>query len=58
MERTVLYEHRQEQLAVRLEEKGFQSYYVRTWDVREGTMYDVGSHTEFFLWRFTVEERW
>ena len=28
----------------------FKSYYKRTWEVSEGTMVDVGSHTEFFLW--------
>jgi hypothetical protein len=27
----------------------FKVYYVRTWESEEGTMYDVGSHTEFFL---------
>lgn len=28
----------------------FKSYYKRTWEVKEGTMVDVGSHSEFFLW--------
>ena len=28
----------------------FKSYYKRVWEVKEGTMVDVGSHTEFFLW--------
>lgn len=29
----------------------FKVYYVRTWysEDHKGTMYDVGSHTEFFL---------
>lgn len=27
----------------------FKVYYVRSWETEEGTMYDVGSHTEFFL---------
>ena len=27
----------------------FKVYYIRTWESEEGTMYDVGSHTEFFL---------
>lgn len=27
----------------------FKIYYIRTWETEEGTMYDVGSHTEFFL---------
>ena len=27
----------------------FKVYYIRTWETEEGTMYDVGSHTEFFL---------
>ena len=33
-----------------LDEHNFRSYYTRSWDTDEGTMYDVGSHTEFFLW--------
>lgn len=33
-----------------LEAHNFKSYYMRTWEVSEGTMMDVGSHTEFFLW--------
>ena len=33
-----------------LNEHRFQSYYTRSWNTSEGTMYDVGSHTEFFLW--------
>lgn len=33
-----------------LKEHNFKSYYTRTWKTSEGTMYDVGSHTEFFLW--------
>lgn len=28
---------------------GFQIYYTRCWETEEGTMYDIGSHTEFFL---------
>lgn len=35
-----------------LSEHNFKSYYTRSWDTDEGTMYDVGSHTEFFLWGF------
>ena len=27
----------------------YKIYYIRTWESEEGTMYDVGSHTEFFL---------
>ena len=27
----------------------FKVYYVRTWESEDVTMYDVGSHTEFFL---------
>lgn len=27
----------------------FEIYYIRSWETDEGTMYDVGSHTEFFL---------
>ena len=33
-----------------LDAHNFKSYYMRTWEVSEGTMMDVGSHTEFFLW--------
>lgn len=28
----------------------FEIYYIRSWETKEGTMFDVGSHTEFFLW--------
>lgn len=27
----------------------FEIYYIRSWVTEEGIMYDVGSHTEFFL---------
>lgn len=27
----------------------YKIYYVRSWESEEGTMYDIGSHTEFFL---------
>lgn len=33
-----------------LEEHNYKSYYTRTWKTSEGVMFDVGSHTEFFLW--------
>lgn len=33
-----------------LDDHHFKSYYTRSWETDEGTMYDVGSHTEFFLW--------
>lgn len=33
-----------------LDEHNFKSYYTRSWNTNEGTKYDVGSHTEFFLW--------
>ena len=33
-----------------LDEHNFKSYYTRYWDTEEGTMCDVGSHSEFFLW--------
>lgn len=39
-------------IQVFLKEHNFKSYYTRSWDTDEGTMYDVGSHTEFFLWGF------
>ena len=35
-----------------LDKYNFKSYYTRVWEVPEGTMYDVGSHTEFFLWGY------
>lgn len=35
-----------------LDEHNFKSYYTRTWNNGKGTIYDVGSHTEFFLWGF------
>ena len=35
-----------------LDEHNFKSYYTRQWETEKGTMYDVGSHTEFFLWGF------
>ena len=33
-----------------LEERNYKSYYTRVWDTDEGTMFDVGSWSEFFLW--------
>ena len=31
-------------------ERKFEIYYIRTWeDNEENTVYDVGSHTEFFI---------
>lgn len=33
-----------------LDERNYTSYYIRTWNVDNGTTYDFGSHTEFFLW--------
>lgn len=39
-------------MCVFLDEHKFKSYYIRTWETEEGLMYDVGSHTEFFLWGF------
>lgn len=33
-----------------LKEHNFKWYYTRTWGNEKGTMFDVGSHTEFFLW--------
>lgn len=35
-----------------LDEHNFKSYYTRIWNTDEGTKYDVGSHTEFFLWGY------
>lgn len=33
-----------------LNERNFKNYYTRVWKTDEGVMFDVGSHTEFFLW--------
>ena len=33
-----------------LKEHNFTWYYTRTWGNENGTILDVGSHTEFFLW--------
>ena len=36
-----------------LDEHNFKSYYTRCWNTSDGnTHYDVGSHTEFFIWGF------
>lgn len=32
------------------EDKQFKSYYTRAWDEDDGTHYDVGSWSEWFLW--------
>ena len=29
----------------------FKTYYIRSWETEDGIMYDVGSHTEFFILR-------
>ena len=31
-------------------DKKFHSYYTRTWEENGETVFDVGSHTEFFYW--------
>ena len=51
----LLYENVQEKeihilIQLFLDKHNFKSYYTRSWNTNEGTMYDVGSHTEFFLW--------
>lgn len=33
-----------------LKDHNFKSYYTRTWEVDGAKWYDVGSHTEFFIW--------
>ena len=38
------------QIQAFLDKHNFRSYYTRSWNTDEGTMYDVGSHSEFFLW--------
>lgn len=39
------------------EDKKFHSYYCRTWENEEGLIvYDVGSHSEFFLLKSDEEE--
>jgi hypothetical protein len=39
-----------------LAEHKFKSYYIRSWNTVEGREYDVGSHSEFFLWGFKNED--
>lgn len=39
-------------IQVFLNEHNFKCYYIRQWPTDEGMKYDVGSHTEFFLWGF------
>lgn len=35
----------------------FKSYYTRIWTTPEGwTKFDVGSHTEFFIWEGSIRE--
>lgn len=34
----------------REENKKFHSYYIRTWEEKDEIIFDVGSHTEFFIW--------
>lgn len=35
-----------------LKDHNYKSYYVRTWNENDGTHYDVGSHSEFFIWEY------
>lgn len=35
-----------------LEQREFVSYYTRSWETKRGTMFDVGSHDEFFIWGY------
>ena len=36
-----------------LDKHNFKSYYTRIWNTENGNRwYDVGSHTEFFIWGF------
>ena len=42
-----------------LKEHNYKPYYVREWNEPDGRHYDVGSHSEFFIWNVgdkTVEE--
>ena len=39
-----------------IDDHNFKSYYKRFWEVSEGTMVDVGSHVEFFLWGVIKDE--
>lgn len=34
-----------------LDKHNFKSYYTRTWEVNGERWFDVGSHTEFFVWK-------
>lgn len=38
-----------------MENHDYRSYYTRSWNDENGTWYDVGSHTEFFLWGWRAE---
>ena len=39
-----------------LKKHNFKSYYTRVWkDDFDNEWYDVGSHTEFFIWGFEEE---
>lgn len=33
-----------------MDEHNFKCYYIRSWEKNGIKWYDVGSHTEFFLW--------
>ena len=36
-----------------MDDHNYTSYYTRIWNTQDGnTHYDVGSHTEFFIWGF------
>lgn len=37
--------------AVKKMNPNYKIYYIREWTDKEGTWYDVGSHTEFFLFK-------
>lgn len=39
-----------------LDEHKFKCHYIRAWNTVDGRNYDVGSHTEFFLWGFKNED--
>lgn len=40
-----------------LDEHNYKSYYTRIWDSDGWRHYDVGSHTEFFHWQISSEDK-
>lgn len=41
-----------------LDEHNFKSYYTRVWEENDRLVFDVGSHTEFFILKGMSFEEW